>query len=217
MIITDYRNFDLPITRAGQRYRAFVVDASASEVSVVYDLPFAMDGVAWLDTWMSGDHDHQATCPPKEDDGPVVWIGACLTQDLSAMARPVEKQAQLVQHVSAQEDFIRGIITHDLNARQRERPDLNIHKIGAHGAPAAGVAAHRLERDNAGSDLPHDVQGHDGRVGARVDKGRDWTIRCTLRWSDQADLQAGRWRRDGGVVVHRVRPPGEGCARGYQA
>jgi hypothetical protein len=29
MTITDYRNFDLLITGAGERYRAFVVDAPA--------------------------------------------------------------------------------------------------------------------------------------------------------------------------------------------
>ena len=94
MTITDYRNFDLLITRAGECYRAFVVEAPADEDSVVFDLPFAMDGVARLDTWMSGDHDHQATCPPKEDDGPVVWIRACLAQEFSAVARSIEKQAQ---------------------------------------------------------------------------------------------------------------------------
>lgn len=43
MTITDYRNFDLLITRAGERYRAFVVDAPAGEDSVVFDLPFALD------------------------------------------------------------------------------------------------------------------------------------------------------------------------------
>ena len=31
MTITDYRNFDLLITRAGERYRAFVVEAPAVE------------------------------------------------------------------------------------------------------------------------------------------------------------------------------------------
>lgn len=41
MTITDYRNFDLLITRAGERYRAFVVDAPAGEDSVVFDPPFA--------------------------------------------------------------------------------------------------------------------------------------------------------------------------------
>ena len=40
MTITDYRNFDLLITRAGDRYRAFVVDAPAGEASVIFDLPF---------------------------------------------------------------------------------------------------------------------------------------------------------------------------------
>ncbi|MCB9131483.1 MAG: CHAT domain-containing protein [Anaerolineales bacterium] len=40
MTITDYRNFDLLITRAGDRYRAFVVDAPEGEASVVFDLPF---------------------------------------------------------------------------------------------------------------------------------------------------------------------------------
>jgi hypothetical protein len=37
MTITDYRNFDLLITRAGARYRAFVVDAPAGEASGVFD------------------------------------------------------------------------------------------------------------------------------------------------------------------------------------
>lgn len=35
MTITTYRNFDLLITRAGERYRAFVVKALASENSGV--------------------------------------------------------------------------------------------------------------------------------------------------------------------------------------
>lgn len=39
MTITDYRNFDLLIARAGERSRAFVVDAPAGEVSVIFDLP----------------------------------------------------------------------------------------------------------------------------------------------------------------------------------
>jgi hypothetical protein len=43
MTINDYRNFDLLITRAGDRYRAFVVDAPAGDASVVFDLPFAAD------------------------------------------------------------------------------------------------------------------------------------------------------------------------------
>lgn len=32
-------NFDLLLTRAGEHYRAFVVDAPAGRVSVVFDLP----------------------------------------------------------------------------------------------------------------------------------------------------------------------------------
>ena len=36
--ITDYRNFDLLITRAGDRYRAFVVDAPEGEASVLFHL-----------------------------------------------------------------------------------------------------------------------------------------------------------------------------------
>ena len=36
MTITDYRNFDLLITRAGECYRAFVMDASTSESSLVF-------------------------------------------------------------------------------------------------------------------------------------------------------------------------------------
>jgi len=39
--VTDYRNFDLLVTRAGERYRAFVVDAPAGEASIVFDPPFA--------------------------------------------------------------------------------------------------------------------------------------------------------------------------------
>lgn len=39
MTITTYRNFDLLITRAGERYRAFVVDAPAGRVSVIFGLP----------------------------------------------------------------------------------------------------------------------------------------------------------------------------------
>jgi WD40 repeat protein len=39
--LTDYRNFDLLISRAGRQYRAFVVDAPAGEASILFDLPFA--------------------------------------------------------------------------------------------------------------------------------------------------------------------------------
>ncbi|MCX6032488.1 MAG: CHAT domain-containing protein [Chloroflexi bacterium] len=48
MPITDYRNFDLLITRSGDRYRAFVVDAPAGEASVIFDPPFATDELARL-------------------------------------------------------------------------------------------------------------------------------------------------------------------------
>ena len=45
MNITDYRNFDLLIACAGDRYRAFVVDAPAGEASVIFDLPFTAEEV----------------------------------------------------------------------------------------------------------------------------------------------------------------------------
>ncbi len=48
MPITDYRNFDLLITRSGDRYRAFVVDAPAGEASVIFDPPFATDELSRL-------------------------------------------------------------------------------------------------------------------------------------------------------------------------
>ncbi|MFZ1242122.1 MAG: CHAT domain-containing protein, partial [Anaerolineae bacterium] len=48
MTITDYRNFDLLLARAGERYRAFVVEAPAGEDSVVFDLPFAPDAMPRL-------------------------------------------------------------------------------------------------------------------------------------------------------------------------
>ena len=48
MTITAYRNFDLLLARAGERYRAFVVDAPAGEASVVFDLPFAPNEIAHL-------------------------------------------------------------------------------------------------------------------------------------------------------------------------
>lgn len=43
MTITDYRNFDVLIARAGEGYRSFVVDAPAGEGSVLFDLPLAAD------------------------------------------------------------------------------------------------------------------------------------------------------------------------------
>ena len=43
MIITDYRNFDLLVTRAGERFRAFVVDAPGGEASIFFDPPIAAD------------------------------------------------------------------------------------------------------------------------------------------------------------------------------
>ena len=36
MTLTDYRNFDLLITRAGERYRAIVMDASTRKSSPVF-------------------------------------------------------------------------------------------------------------------------------------------------------------------------------------
>ncbi len=48
MAIIDYRNFDLLITRAGDHYRAFVVDAPAGEGSVLFDLPFPADEIPHL-------------------------------------------------------------------------------------------------------------------------------------------------------------------------
>ena len=48
MTIPAYRNFDLLLARAGERYRAFVVDAPAGEASVVFDLPFAPNEIAHL-------------------------------------------------------------------------------------------------------------------------------------------------------------------------
>ena len=36
MVITTYRNFDLLLTRAGERYRSFVVDAPTRESSLVF-------------------------------------------------------------------------------------------------------------------------------------------------------------------------------------
>ena len=38
MTITDYRNFDLLITRADARHKAIVVDAPAGEVRSGFDL-----------------------------------------------------------------------------------------------------------------------------------------------------------------------------------
>ena len=46
--ITNYYNFDLLITRAGDRYRAFVVDAPAGEASVTFGRPFGPDEPTWL-------------------------------------------------------------------------------------------------------------------------------------------------------------------------
>ena len=48
MAITDYRDFDLLITRAGDQYRAFVVTAPAGEASVTFPPPFAPDELPQL-------------------------------------------------------------------------------------------------------------------------------------------------------------------------
>lgn len=47
--ITAYRNFDLLITRAGERYKAIVTDAPAGEESVLFDPPFAADALPRLE------------------------------------------------------------------------------------------------------------------------------------------------------------------------
>ena len=38
-----YLNFDLPITRSGDQYRVFVIDAPAGESNTTFDLPIAVD------------------------------------------------------------------------------------------------------------------------------------------------------------------------------
>jgi WD40 repeat protein len=48
MTLTDYRNFDLLITRSGDKYKAIVVDAPAGDASALFDLPFAADEITHL-------------------------------------------------------------------------------------------------------------------------------------------------------------------------
>jgi hypothetical protein len=48
MTITDYCNSDLLITRAGERFRAFVVDAPVGEASIDFESPLSAGEVARL-------------------------------------------------------------------------------------------------------------------------------------------------------------------------
>lgn len=41
MTLTDFRNFDLLITRSGDKYKAIVVDAPAGDASVLFDPPLS--------------------------------------------------------------------------------------------------------------------------------------------------------------------------------
>ncbi|WP_343425586.1 ATP-binding protein, partial [Candidatus Amarolinea dominans] len=99
MTTTDYRNFDLLIARAGERYRAFVVDAPAGEASVVFDLPFAPDEITRLGSLVRGASRRPGAA---EDAGPAAnladlgrrlfdavfrdRVGALLTASLSSVA-----------------------------------------------------------------------------------------------------------------------------------
>ncbi|QLQ06714.1 MAG: hypothetical protein HZY76_12135 [Anaerolineae bacterium] len=49
MTLTTYHNFDLLLTRSGERYKAIVVDAPAGEESVLFDPPFAADALPRLE------------------------------------------------------------------------------------------------------------------------------------------------------------------------
>ena len=73
MTITDYRNFDLFITRAGERYRAFVVDAPAGEASVLFDLPSAAGELTGLGGLVRGVRRNvrQVTVPTRLQPGRV--------------------------------------------------------------------------------------------------------------------------------------------------
>ena len=52
--ITAYRNFDLLITRAGERYKAIVTDAPAGEESILFDPPFAAGALPRLEGLVRG-------------------------------------------------------------------------------------------------------------------------------------------------------------------
>ena len=71
MTISNYRNFDLLITRAGERYRAFVVDSPAGEASVLFDLPFAADELTGLGGLARGVHRGSGAA---DDTGPAASL-----------------------------------------------------------------------------------------------------------------------------------------------
>lgn len=49
-----YRNFDLLITRAGDRYRALVVDAPGGDADIFFDLPRCSMWRQWVFCWTRG-------------------------------------------------------------------------------------------------------------------------------------------------------------------
>lgn len=44
----EYLNFDLLITRAGDAYRAYIVDASGGDADVTFEMPFALEELVRL-------------------------------------------------------------------------------------------------------------------------------------------------------------------------
>lgn len=100
MTLTDYRNFDLLITRSGDKYKAIVVDAPAGDASALFDLPFAADEFTHLSGLARGVSRHIGAA---EDAGPAAAlvdlgqrlfdavfrdrVGAGLTASLSSAAQ----------------------------------------------------------------------------------------------------------------------------------
>ena len=80
MTITDYRNFDLLITRAGDRYRAFVLESPAGEASVVFDLPFAAEEFICFSDLMRGMYRHVGAAEESSPAASLADLGSRLFQ-----------------------------------------------------------------------------------------------------------------------------------------
>ncbi len=59
-----------------------------------------------------------------------------LPQQLHNFVRPIQQQAQAVEHIAANDDFVPPIIAHDFNARETDRVKENVNPMHRNAANA---------------------------------------------------------------------------------
>ncbi|HRI57155.1 MAG TPA: hypothetical protein PK170_08680, partial [Anaerolineae bacterium] len=95
------------------------------------------------------------------------------SQKLRLLARPVQQQAELVQHISPDEDLICNVVAYDLDAGQGQATNFDINQVRAYAAPTSNVASHCFEGNNARFQLPDDPNWYDGCISSGVQEGVD--------------------------------------------